>query len=84
MTCYSYVPGWDCHGLPIEVKALESVKGHQRASMPPMEVRTKAREYALQQIEIQKQEFIKWGVIGEWDRAYRTMGTPFCLSIRHN
>ena len=75
----NYIPGWDCHGLPIELKAMENVK--DRSKLPPQEVRTKAKAYALQQIEIQKKEFVRWGVIGDWEEPYLTMGMPTTLHV---
>ena len=64
-----YVPGWDCHGLPIE---LQVEKKHGKA-IPPGEFRKLCREYALEQVERQKKDFIRLGVLGEWDRPYLTM-----------
>ena len=64
-----YVPGWDCHGMPIEIQ-IEKMYGK---SLPTMEVLQKARAYASEQIERQKKDFIRLGVLGEWDRPYKTM-----------
>ncbi|HZQ62771.1 MAG TPA: isoleucine--tRNA ligase [Casimicrobiaceae bacterium] len=64
-----YVPGWDCHGMPIEVQ-IEKTHGKH---IPVQETQRLAREYAAQQIEIQKAGFRRLGVLGEWDRPYRTM-----------
>jgi isoleucyl-tRNA synthetase len=69
----SYIPGWDCHGLPIEMKVLEKMSAEQRASQTPLELRRQAKAYALGQIETQKKEFMRWGVLGEWDNPYLTM-----------
>ncbi|NWQ80621.1 SYIM protein, partial [Columbina picui] len=65
-----YVPGWDCHGLPIELKALSEVRGAENLS--PMEIRQKAREFSERAIEKQKTAFIRWGVMADWDNCYRT------------
>ncbi|KAK2515421.1 Iars2 [Columba livia] len=65
-----YVPGWDCHGLPIELKALSEVRGAENLS--PMEIRQKAREFSERAIEKQKSAFIRWGVMADWDNCYRT------------
>ncbi|AWI75129.1 isoleucine--tRNA ligase [Parazoarcus communis] len=64
-----YVPGWDCHGLPIEHK-VEVTHGK---NLPADKVRELCRAYAAEQVEIQKQEFIRLGVLGEWDNPYLTM-----------
>ncbi|ATE60253.1 isoleucine--tRNA ligase [Thauera sinica] len=64
-----YVPGWDCHGLPIEHK-VEVTHGK---NLPADKVRELCRAYAAEQIEIQKADFIRLGVLGDWDDPYRTM-----------
>ncbi|WP_027009643.1 isoleucine--tRNA ligase [Conchiformibius kuhniae] len=64
-----YVPGWDCHGLPIEVM-VEKLHGKD---MPAAKFRELCREYASEQIARQKQDFIRLGVIGDWDKPYLTM-----------
>uniref|UniRef100_A0A8B9MFN3 isoleucine--tRNA ligase n=1 Tax=Accipiter nisus TaxID=211598 RepID=A0A8B9MFN3_9AVES len=70
-----YVPGWDCHGLPIELKALSEVKGAENLS--PMEIRQKAREFAERAIEKQKSAFIRWGVMADWANCYRTFDPKY-------
>ena len=64
-----YVPGWDCHGMPIENK-IESIHGR---GLPTREVQEKSRAYAGEQIESQKIDFMRLGVLGEWDNPYKTM-----------
>jgi isoleucyl-tRNA synthetase len=64
-----YVPGWDCHGMPIEIQ-IEKLHGK---NLPIDEVQSKARAYAEVQIERQKADFIRLGVLGEWDNPYKTM-----------
>ncbi len=64
-----YVPGWDCHGLPIE---LQVEKKHGKA-IPPSQFRELCREYAKAQVERQKKDFIRLGIIGDWDHPYLTM-----------
>ena len=64
-----YVPGWDCHGMPIEIQ-IEKKYGK---NLPIAEVQAKARAYANEQIELQKKDFIRLGVLGEWDNPYKTM-----------
>lgn len=67
-----YIPGWDCHGLPIEHK-VEQVIGKPGDKVTPAEFRAACREYAKEQIEGQKEDFIRLGVLGEWDHPYLTM-----------
>ncbi len=71
----NYVPGWDCHGLPIEWKVEEEFrsKGRSKDDVPPSEFRARCREYAAQWVDIQKAEFKRLGVIGDWDDPYLTM-----------
>ncbi|MBX9865556.1 MAG: isoleucine--tRNA ligase, partial [Burkholderiales bacterium] len=64
-----YVPGWDCHGLPIELN-IEKKFGK---TLEPREFRKKCREYANEQIEQQKADFIRLGVLGDWNNPYKTM-----------
>ncbi|MBW8306069.1 MAG: class I tRNA ligase family protein, partial [Thiobacillus sp.] len=68
-----YVPGWDCHGLPIE---LQVEKTHGKA-IPPAKFRELCRNYAAEQIERQKADFIRLGVLGDWGNPYRTMDFQF-------
>jgi isoleucyl-tRNA synthetase len=67
-----YVPGWDCHGLPIELK-VEQLHGKPGEKLTPAEFRQKCREYAAEQIEGQKKDFIRMGVLGDWAHPYLTM-----------
>jgi len=64
-----YVPGWDCHGMPIEIQ-IEKQFGK---NLPTGEVLEKARAYAKEQVERQRKDFIRLGVLGEWDNPYLTM-----------
>ncbi|TAD78821.1 MAG: isoleucine--tRNA ligase [Oscillatoriales cyanobacterium] len=68
-----YVPGWDCHGLPIELKVLQSLGKDERAGLTPIALRQKAKAYALEQVEIQKTQFMRLGVWGDWDDPYLTL-----------
>ena len=68
-----FVPGWDCHGLPIELKVLQGLDPAQRAALTPLELRRKAVAYAEEQIERQKAGFKRWGIWGDWDQPYLTM-----------
>jgi isoleucyl-tRNA synthetase len=75
-----YVPGWDCHGLPIEHQVdlelgLDSASVDVRRAMDPVEKRRRCREYALRFIDIQRDEFRRLGVFGDWENPYLTM-TP--------
>ena len=67
-----YVPGWDCHGLPIEHN-VEKKKGKAGQKIGFSEFRQACREYAAKQVEIQKEGFIRLGVFGDWDNPYLTM-----------
>lgn len=67
-----YVPGWDCHGLPIEHK-VEQMIGKPGEKVTPAEFRQACRDYAAEQVEGQKKDFIRLGVLGDWDRPYLTM-----------
>ncbi|HEY8530898.1 MAG TPA: class I tRNA ligase family protein, partial [Limnochorda sp.] len=69
-----YVPGWDTHGLPIERAALQEL-GVDAESLDPLELRRKCREYALRFVEIQREEFERLGVWGDWEHPYLTL-TP--------
>jgi len=67
-----FVPGWDCHGLPIEVKVLEGL-GEKRETTPKMRIRQLCRRYALTYVEKQKQQFKSLGVSGDWESPYLTL-----------
>ncbi|VFP83229.1 isoleucine--tRNA ligase [Candidatus Erwinia haradaeae] len=67
-----YIPGWDCHGLPIEHQ-VEKIAGKPGDRISPAEFRIACRNYASQQVDRQKSEFIRLGVLGEWDQPYQTM-----------
>jgi isoleucyl-tRNA synthetase len=71
-----YIPGWDCHGLPIEI-AIEKKYGKVGTKLDAAEFRQKCREYALSQIELQMRDFKRLGVIGDWDHPYRTLDFRF-------
>ena len=65
-----YVPGWDCHGLPIEHQ-IEKLHGK---GIEPAKFRSLCREFAGQQIDRQRKDFIRLGVLGDWEIPYKTMG----------
>ncbi|MDP3738715.1 MAG: isoleucine--tRNA ligase [Hyphomonadaceae bacterium] len=70
-----YVPGWDCHGLPIEWKVEEEFRagGKQKRDVPMAEFRSACRKYAEKWIDIQRSEFKRLGIVGNWDDPYLTM-----------
>lgn len=71
----NYVPGWDCHGLPIEWKIEEQYRaaGQDKDDVPIVEFRKECREFADKWIDIQRAEFKRLGVLGDWDNPYTTM-----------
>ncbi|MEQ9637946.1 MAG: isoleucine--tRNA ligase [Devosia marina] len=71
----AYVPGWDCHGLPIEWKIEEQyrAKGKDKNEVPVVEFRQECRTFAEQWVDIQREEFKRLGILGEWDNPYLTM-----------
>ncbi|MBE9179020.1 isoleucine--tRNA ligase [Oculatella sp. LEGE 06141] len=68
-----YVPGWDCHGLPIELKVLQAMSQKERESLTPIQLRRRAKEWALQQMEQQRSSFMRYGVWGDWQHPYLTL-----------
>ncbi len=75
-----YVPGWDCHGLPIELQ-VDRKLGKKKHSTPVVEKRRLCREYAQRFVEIQRDEFKRLGIFGDWDRPYLTMSYDYEASI---
>src|SRR5512139_3449173 len=71
----NYVPGWDCHGLPIEWKIEEEyrAKGKNKDAVPINEFRQECRAFAQHWIGVQREEFKRLGVVGDWDNPYLTM-----------
>src|SRR5262252_4125810 len=69
-----YVPGWDCHGLPIEIK-VDKMLGGKKLQMKPGDVRQECRKYAQKFIDLQREQFKRIGVFGRWETPYTTM-TP--------
>lgn len=68
-----YVPGWDCHGLPIELKVLQEMKPDERKALTPIELRKRAQAYAYEQVNLQREGFKRYGVWGDWDNPYMTL-----------
>lgn len=75
-----YVPGWDCHGLPIELN-VEKAVGKAGVNTSPTEFRKKCREYAQSQLIIQREEFKRLGIVGDWDNPYTTMDASYEANI---
>ncbi len=71
-----YVPGWDCHGLPIEIKVDEQL-GRKKLEIAPIEVLRACREYASKFIDLQREQFLRLGVFGQFDRPYSTMSNAY-------
>lgn len=71
-----YVPGWDCHGLPIEHN-VDKKLGSKKLDMTPVEVRQACRDYAAEFIDIQRDEFKRFGVFGYWEDPYLTMNNAY-------
>lgn len=71
-----YIPGWDCHGLPIELKAIQESEN----DISPVNIREKARKFASEAIEIQKKAFMKWGVQCDWNNPYLTYDTDYVIN----
>ncbi|MEQ1739856.1 MAG: class I tRNA ligase family protein, partial [Methyloglobulus sp.] len=75
-----YVPGWDCHGLPIELQVEKKI-GKAGIKVAPGVFRKACREYAAKQVGIQKEAFIRLGILGDWDKPYLTMDFAFEAGI---
>ncbi|KAG1714387.1 Isoleucine--tRNA ligase, mitochondrial [Nymphon striatum] len=72
-----FVPGWDCHGLPIELKATDGIDSK---SMPAIEIRRKAQKFAEKSLKIQKKEFEKWGIMADWNNPYYSFHPDYIIS----
>src|SRR6202790_4004131 len=71
-----YVPGWDCHGLPIEAK-VDSQLGSRKAHMTAVEIRAECRKYAAKYVDLQRRDFVRLGVFGRWQDPYLTMSAQY-------
>ena len=71
-----FIPGWDCHGLPIELQVEKKI-GSKKKTLPQEEFRAMCREYAAEQIDLQKHDFVRLGVFGEWENRYASLDTSF-------
>jgi isoleucyl-tRNA synthetase len=72
-----YVPGWDCHGLPIELKVLQNMETEDRQQLTPLKLRRKARNFALKTVDQQRQSFKRYGVWGDWEHPYLTLAPEY-------
>lgn len=68
-----FVPGWDCHGLPIELKVLQSLKSKERSALTPIDLRRKAAEFAKETVDAQRTSFQRYGVWADWQKPYLTL-----------
>ncbi len=75
-----YVPGWDCHGLPIEIKVDEQL-GRRKLEMDPLAVRRACREYAQKYVDLQRSQFERLGVFGRWNSPYLTMSSQYEAAV---
>jgi len=75
-----YVPGWDCHGLPIEYKVLSDL-GDEAKSLPQVEVRRRCRAFALKYVNLHREGFKRLGVTGEWSKPYLTLNPEYVATI---
>lgn len=75
-----YVPGWDCHGLPIEHALFKELK-IRKEDIDQIKFRKKARDYAMKYVKVQKDDFIRLGIFGEWEAPYLTMNYEYQASI---
>ena len=81
-----WVPGWDCHGLPIELKALQQQSGKSGISLEkanPVDIRNAARTLASETVEKQKKSFREWAIMADWDSAWTTMDKEFEIDQLH-
>ncbi|CAN6468330.1 unnamed protein product [Victoria cruziana] len=72
-----YVPGWDCHGLPIELKVLQSMDDNARKELTPLKLRKKAAKFAKDTVVTQMKSFKRYGVWGDWENAYLTLSPEY-------
>ena len=68
-----YVPGWDCHGLPIELKVLQSMDADKRKELSPIKLSKKARQFARKTVDAQRRQFERYGVFADWEDPYLTL-----------
>jgi isoleucyl-tRNA synthetase len=78
-----YVPGWDCHGLPIEIR-VDNELGSRKARMSVSQIRAECRKYALKWVDIQRDDFRRLGVLGRWEQPYLTLTADYEAAIARN
>src|SRR5271157_4168000 len=71
-----YIPGWDCHGMPIENKVIENM-GSKRNEMSKLDIRKHCHEYAMKYVGLQKEQFKRLGIIGDWENPYLTLAKEY-------
>lgn len=71
-----YLPGWDCHGLPIEIK-VDQLLGKKKRELSIIKIREECKKYALKYVDIQRAQFKRLGVFGEWEKPYLTMNPEY-------
>ncbi|KAJ0716020.1 putative isoleucine--tRNA ligase [Helianthus annuus] len=72
-----YVPGWDCHGLPIELKVLQSLDQDARKGLTPLKLRAKAAKFAKATVKTQMASFKRFGIWADWDHPYLTLDLEY-------
>ena len=72
-----FVPGWDCHGMPIELKVLQTMKGEEKKQMTPLSLRKKAAQFATETVAAQRESFKRYGVWADWDEPYLTLSPEY-------
>ena len=72
-----YVPGWDCHGLPIEFKVMQDLRKENRQDATAADIRKACEAYAHKYIDIQREQFKRLGVFGDWDNPYLTLDKTY-------
>ena len=76
-----YIPGWDCHGLPIEIKVDQKLGG-KKLQMQPLDVRLECRKYAEKFLDLQREQFKRIGVLGRFEKPYSTMTPELYQTIK--
>src|SRR5262245_5335228 len=72
-----YVPGWDCHGLPIEFKVTQDMRKTAAGNFDPATIRSACEKYALTCVDVHRTQFKRLGVLGDWDNPYLTLNKDY-------
>src|SRR5262245_34766557 len=72
-----YVPGWDCHGLPIEHEVEKKLGAEKKAALSKLEIRKLCRDYAARFVDVQRADFKRLGILGDWDHPYLTLAYDY-------